>query len=860
MTDDKNKGTSEQRILRARASGHAQIIQVAGDYRGPAMPEPVSPALTTLPPAPAHLVGRGIESERLLGLLDPTERGQSAVVVSAVAGLAGIGKTALALHAAHEAVARGWFPGGALFVTLHGYDRVQRIDAGQALGTLLRDLGVRDKDLPPTLDEQQGRYQAELAARARQGEPVLVVADDVGSTSQVLPLLPGHRAHRLLITSRHTLDPVALEARHLRLDELDPGPAAALITDALTRVDPADPRLRQEAVALDEIVAYCGQLPLALVIAAALLVADPGLSLTALAGQLKAEHTRLAALHFDDQEGHSLAVRTAFDLSYQRLPPAQARLLRLLSCNPGPDVSTEAATVLNDAPARPVLAALSRAGLLSEQPVGGDRWRMHDLIRLYAHHLHQKADDDGLRQECLDRLLEHYRATAHAADDHLSALPGDRVPERFANQADALAWMDAERLNLLSAVTAAATAERLTHTVSLATSLAVFLGRRRYFDDAVTVAKQALSAARKLGDRRGEGRALNHLGAALREVRRFEEAIKAHTQAVDIFRELEDRHREGAALNNLGLTLRHVRRFEEAIDAHTQAVDIFRELGDRHREGGMLNNLGLALRKARRFEDAINAHTQDLAICRELGDRHREGWALNSLGSALRYVRRFEEAIDAHTQAVDVLRELGDRHRESTALNNLGLALQGVRRFEDAIDAHTQAVDIFRELGDRHREGGALDSLGLALQGVRRFEDAIDAHTQDLAICRELGDRHSEGGALDSLGLALQGVRRFEDAIDAHTQAVDIFRELGDRHSEGGALDSLGLALQGVRRFEDAIDAHTQAVDIFRELGDRHRESTALNNLRAAQKQARRFPRIEGIWRVLTRRAQARPP
>ncbi|MEV4742525.1 tetratricopeptide repeat protein [Streptomyces sp. NPDC049555] len=477
-----------------------------------------------------------------------------------MAGPAGIGKTALALHAAHEAVSRGWFPGGALFVTLHGYDPVQRVDAGPALGMLLRGLGVREEDLPPTFDEQQSRYQAELAARAGRGEPVLVIADDAGSTSQVLPLVPGHRAHRLLITSRDTLDPVALEARRLGLGELDPAPAAALITDALRRVAPHDPRPWQDTAALDEIVARCGRLPLALEIAAALLAADPGLPLTALAGQLKAEHTRLAALRFDDQQGHSRAVRAAFDLSYQRLPSDQARLLRLLSCNPGPDVSTEAATILNDAPARPVLAALSRASLLSEQPVGGDRWRMHDLIRLYTHHQHQEIDSDELRQECLDRLLAHYRTTADAADDHLRALPGARVPERFTDQLDAQAWLDAERLNLLSTVPAAAAAGRFTHVVSLAASLAVFLHWRRYFDDAIAIAEQAFTAARELGYRHGEGQALNNLGLALREVRRFEEAIDTHSQAVTIYRELGDRHGEGTVLNNLALALQEVRR------------------------------------------------------------------------------------------------------------------------------------------------------------------------------------------------------------------------------------------------------------------------------------------------------------
>ncbi|MGW1469602.1 regulator [Streptomyces sp. NPDC002308] len=512
MTEGMSRSSTEQRVLRARASDNSRIIQIGGDFRMQMpgdfrmqMSAAVAPVLTTLPPAPAHLVGRNKESEHLLKQIDPADRGSSAVIVSAVAGLAGIGKTALAVYTAHEAVSRGWFPGGVLFVTLHGYDPDQHVDAGTALGMLLRGLGVREESLPSTIDEQRGLYQAELAARSERDEPVLVIADDASSTSQVLPLVPGHQGHRLLITSRDTLDPVALASRPLGLGELENGPAATLITNFLSRVNPHDPRPGREPAALDEIVAHCGRLPLALQIAAAMLVADPGQPLSAVADQLKAEHTRLATLHFDDGQGYSRAVHAAFDLSYQRLPPEQARLLRLLSCSPGPDISTEAATALNNAPARPLLAALTRANLLREQPVGGDRWRAHDLIRLYSHDQHQKADSDESRQGDLTRLLEHYEKTADAADDHLQMLRVNPLPERFNDQSAALAWLDAERLNLLSAIPAAA--HRPTVLINLSLSLGRFLRRRRYFDDALTVAGQALTAARELNDRHYEGRA-----------------------------------------------------------------------------------------------------------------------------------------------------------------------------------------------------------------------------------------------------------------------------------------------------------------------------------------------------------------
>ncbi|GGP00253.1 tetratricopeptide repeat protein [Wenjunlia tyrosinilytica] len=831
-------------------------------------------------PAAVELVGRQERAGELLDALDPDRAGPGVVVVT---GLAGVGKTALALHAAHQARARGWFGGGTLFVHLRGYDRAGCVSGSQALEALLRAMGIRDEDLPPTTGEQESLYRSALARRAQAG-PVLVLADDASATGQLLPLVPAGPGHRLLATSRDTLASPDLAARLINLDQLTPRSAADLIAGALTRARPQDPRPIQEPGALQEVAGCCGGLPLALTIVAAQLTADPGLPIAGLADALADARTRLEALRYQDRDGRSLGVQAAFELSYRRLEEDPARLFRLLSLNPGPDVATDTAAALTGRPlraARQDLAALAGAGLTGEQPVGSGRWRMHDLTRLYAAELCQRHDHGPPREQALNRLLEHYYTTTDAADDHLRALPGQPVPDRFPDAAAALAWLDAERPNLTNTVPLAATTGHLPTAVSLAECLTVYLRRRRHFHDALTTTEHAITAARELSDRHSEARALNNLGLALREVRRFEEAIDTHTQDLAICRELGDRHSEARALNNLGLALQQVRRFEEAIDTHTQAADTFRELDDRHSEGTALNNLGTALQQVRRFQEAIDTHTQDLAICRELGDRHSEAQALNNLGLALQQVRRFEEAIDTHTQAADTFRELDDRHSEGTALNNLGTALQQVRRFqeaidthtqdlaicrelgdrhsegqalnnlgnalrqvrrfEEAIDTHTQAADIARELDDRHSEARALNNLGTALQEVRRFEEAIDTHTQDLAICRELGDRHSEAQALGNLGLALQEMRRFEEAIDTHTQAADTFRELDDRHSEAQALNNLGLALQQVRRFEEAIDTHTQAADTFRELDDRHSEARALNNLGTALQQVRRF-------------------
>ena len=709
------RAAGDRLAQQARASGHGQITQVGGDlhiYPPGGEPPPRAPA--TLPAGPGRLVGRDDEVGELLELLDPQRPGPPAVVV---AGLPGIGKTSLALHAAHEAVVvRGWFPGGVLFVDLRGYDPDRQLTAGQALGELLRQLGVADANLPPA-EEQAGRYQSELAHLADAGKPVLLVTDNASTAAQVEALIPARSKHRLLVTSRDIL--ASIPARLIDLDVLPPPAAADLITQVLTSARPGDRRARDEAAELQQVAELCGRLPLALQITAEILKADPGLPVAAMAAELQDPPARLAALSREDGGGRTRAVRAAFEASYRRLAADQARLFRLLALNPGPDTATEAAAALAGAPAgqvRPRLAVLAGASLMTEQPVGGNRWRMHDLIRLYAAELGRAVARDDRSEAALDRLLEHYRDTAAAADDHLRALPGQAVPERFGGRADALAWLDAERPALVAAVTLAAASGRARTAISLASCLASFLNWRRHFEDMITTGQAAVDSAHHAGDRLGEAVVLDNLGSALRQVRRFEEAITAHQQAAALFAEFGDRHREAVALNNLGSALQEVQQFDEAITAHRQGLALFAELGDRHGEARTLISLGVVLQEVQQFGEAITADQRAAALFAEFGDQYGEAVALNSLGLGLRELRRFGEAITAHQRAAALFAEFGDQYGEAGSLISLGSALQELRRFGEAITAHQQAAALFAELGDRHGEAVALDNLGSALQ------------------------------------------------------------------------------------------------------------------------------------------------
>ena len=480
------------------------------------------------------------------------------------------------------------------------------------------------EDIPLTVEERAGLYRSVLAQIS---EPVLVVADNASSEAQVRPLLPGAGPHKLLVTSRNTL--AGLGARLVDVTVLGEAAAIELLDEALWVARPDDDRVIGDREAAGRLAGLCGGLPLALQITAALLIVDPALSAAELGEELAAESERLERLAYDDGSGISgRSVAAAFELSYRRLDDTAARVFRQLPVNPGPDVSTAATAVLADLPVaevRRVLAGLAAAHLIEAAPGRAGRWRMHDLVRLYAQRLSEEhADADG-RERARHRLLGHYLEMAEAARDHLRAVAGMAVPGVFTGREAALAWLDGELASLVAAVSMAADTGRDHAALRLPATLTPYFEMRRRFDDWLTTMTISRRTAQSLGDRHGEGDALNNLGIALREMRRFEEAMGACQAAGAIYRETGDRHGEGIALDNLGLALREVRRFEEAIAAHEAAAAIYRETADRHSEGKALNNLGLALREAGRFEEAITVCQAAAVIYRDVGDRHREG-------------------------------------------------------------------------------------------------------------------------------------------------------------------------------------------------------------------------------------------
>jgi tetratricopeptide (TPR) repeat protein len=748
------------------------------------LPPQVMPALSGLPAPSTTFTGRDAHVEELLHALSPHEE-QHAVPQPpriAVAGLAGVGKTELVAQVAARALREpDWFPGGVLFVDLLGYDPNRRLSPEQALNGFLRALGIPGEHIPDGLQDLQRLYRSVLAALAHEGRRILVVVDNASGADQVAPLLPSDGMTAVLITSRHTLD---IDARLHDLNVLETDASIALLHQALQQARGlGETRVQDARDAAAAIADLCAGLPLALRIAAALLADTPTRPLASLAQALRTEHSRLDRLRREDR-----AVRAAFDLSHQHLSDASARLFRLYPLNVGPDLSTESAAALadlDDYTAEEILQDLNRAHLIETSGSTWGRWRMHDLVRLYAtDHLKQESREKQIAAR--SRLLERYRTMASAASSHLALDAGRPPSPLFTNRETALEWLENERANLVATVTTAHETGTAAAAASLAFSLAGFFEQRRYFADWTTVTATALAILQQADDHQSTGRAMVNLGIAQRELRQFDAAVMLLQTAADAFTEAGDRRDRAMALDALGVVRREMRQYDESVDAHTEAAAIFQEVQDLRGQARALNNLGSTWGEMHQPGEAIPILRQALSIMRATGDHRREAIALANLGAALRKTGQFEQAITLYGEAIIRLRNTHNRHGEALALNNRGTALQHVQRFSEAIKDHYQAADIFQKAQDPHRLANALGSLAGAYSGDEQHTTAAEISAQSLKIHRQLEQANSAVNAPElarALCLAAwvrrNGRHDLATALTMAEESVAIYRRLG---------------------------------------------------------------------------------
>jgi tetratricopeptide (TPR) repeat protein len=681
--------------LRADLAG-ADPVLAAARRRAAALSGPVAvPA--QLPRDVAGFAGRGEQLARLDTLLAiATGAAPTAMVISAVSGTAGVGKTALAVHWAHRIADR--FPDGQLYVNLRGFDPGGQVMApAAAVRGFLDALGVPAERVPSSLDAQVALYRSLLAGRR-----VLVVLDNARDAAQARPLLPGTPTALVVVTSRSQLTSlVAVDGAHsLTVALLTEAEARELLTRRL-----GPDQIVAEPQAVEQIVASCARLPLALTIAAAR-AEQSGFPLAALAGEL-AEAGGLDALDAGDAVGQ---VRAVFSWSYTALSPAAARLFRLLGLHPGPDISAAAAASLAAVPpaeTRRLLAELTRASLLTEYTPG--RYGFHDLLRAYAGDLTNTVDSAGQRRAALGRVLDHYLHTAHTADHLLYphrdpillALtpPGPGVTqEQPADHGQALAWMATEHPVLRAAVRQAAETGYDTHTWQLTWTLDTFLDRQGHWHDLTTTWHTALPAGRRLNDPAAQAHAHRRLAWTHTRLGRYSDA-HAHLQhALHLYTQTNDHTGQAHAHAALGMLWGRQGRPEQALDHAQQALTLYRATGHRRGQAAGLNNVGWYHALRGDHQQALTYCQQALTLLQELGDRAGEADTWDSLGYAHHHLSRHTQAADCYQHALHLYRDLGDHYNEADTLTHLGDTHHAAGNITAARTAWQHALDILTDL------------------------------------------------------------------------------------------------------------------------------------------------------------------
>jgi tetratricopeptide (TPR) repeat protein len=786
------------------------------------LPPPVVPAPTNLfqlPPDIADFTGRQDVLDEIRAILErPADKRERAVAQVAVVGRAGVGKTAVAIRAAHQLPAR--FPDGQLYVNLRGFEP-QRLDPAAVLADFLRALGVDGAGIPPSLEDRAKLYRERLRDRR-----VLVVLDNAAGPAQVRDLLPESPSTGVLLTSRAPL--AALGGTHsVYLDVL----ARAQAVDLLARI--AGPqRVAADADSAGEIVRLCGYLPLAVRIAGARLAERPKLQLSYLAARLADERRVLTELTAAD-----LDVRASFVLSYQVRSPAERRAFRLLGLLRAPDFTAWRAAALLDCgleEAEDLVGSLVVAQLLDEtgeDVLGQPRFRFHDLLRAFARERAEQEETPQAQRAAVERVGGAFLVLAELAAARLE--PGDppiahrSTARRWPIEdqdllgkiaASPLAWFAVERAGLVIAVERAAAVNLGDLAWELTSALQAFFDLRSYWDDWRRTHTVALSAAQEGQNRFGEAVTLRYLGRLQRYSSQWQAAMDSLQSSVDIFRELAEPRHEASSLVDVVRLCWLRSDWKPALAAFGHGVALFRQVGDRHGEARILQSISLVYDAQGRWEDALACVDAALPVFRDYRDRRWTAAALGSRGDLLRQLGRWEEAIASIGEALSLLSSLGNRWWSAVTLRSLGDVYRDLGRWDEARTCLEQGLSVLQELGSHWWAAVLRVSLADVHRAQYRWEDAIGCIRHSEPVFAEAGDRRWQAIAWCSLGAIYRDQHEWTMATECIQRSLTVFRALGDRQWQGKALTTLGAVRACTGDAEAARVAWQEALVHFREL------------------------------------------
>jgi DNA-binding SARP family transcriptional activator len=661
-----------------------------------------------LPAEVAHFAGRSGELAALAGLLEPAEAAPAAagaprpgtcdrpVVISAIEGTAGVGKTALALRFAHRVADQ--FPDGQLYVNLRGFGPSGGpVPAGQAIRGFLDALGVPAGRIPAGTDARAALYRSVLA-----GLRALIVLDNARDADQVRPLLPGSTGCLVIVTSRNQLTGLAATdgARLLTLDVLSEAEAAELLAGRLGTA-----RVTAEPAAAAELASLCARLPLALSITAARAAARPGFPLAALAAELRDASGRLDSLEAGEP---TASIRAVFSWSRRHLSAPAARMFWLLGIHPGPDITVPAAATLAGVTARHARRALdelTRSSLLAEHAPG--RYAFHDLLRAYAAEQGAARTRRTERRAARRRMLDHYLHAGHAADrllyptrDPIILAPAaaGTVPERLAGHQQALAWFRDEHRVLLSVVSQAASTGFDTHAWQLPRILVNYLDPQGHWHDLAAVQETALAAAQRLGDLEGQAWAHRLLGRAQVRLGSLADADAHLGRALDLYQRIGDQGGAAHVRTYLAKLAEAEQRYDQALRHAEEGLSLFRACGNTAGEARALNSAGWCHVKLGDYRQALDCCQQALYLHTQLDNRQGQAATWDSIGYACHHLGRYSQASTSYQRALDLFRNLGNRYEEAETLTRLGDTSLAAGTPAAALITWQQALAILEDL------------------------------------------------------------------------------------------------------------------------------------------------------------------
>ncbi|MEV4567948.1 BTAD domain-containing putative transcriptional regulator [Nonomuraea sp. NPDC049419] len=757
-------------------------------------------------------MGRFTGREGYLRDLDDLLSQPGAVVISAIAGTAGVGKTALAVHWAHRVAER--FPDGQIYLNLRGYAPSAPMRPIEALSVLLRALGLPAEQVPVDLAEAEARYRT-LAA----GRRLLIVLDNARSSSQARPLLPGTGDSLVLITSRDRL--TGLVAHHgvhrLILDAMTGQEAEDLLVGFLGR-----DRVQAEPSACAALIEVCAHLPLALCIAGARLADQPHAGIGQFVQDLIAGDT-LASLTVEDDEHPG--VRAAFDLSYRALTADEQRVFRRLGLVPCGDFTPPVAAALADLPparAAQILRRLTAAHLTTEERPG--RFSLHDLLRRYAAAQSEQEDGDEDRAAAVTRLLEWYLHQVTTADHRIRGTkppPGPADSPGPPDHSSALDWVTGERHNIVKVIDFALRHGHHDTIVLLADRLRGYYGLRPDKAEWLTIARSALAAARTGRDPALQRTALNGLAQVSFSLGRLPRAIAYLRQAIALADDTVTTVQRGHMLCNLGHLLGTVGRTEEAAATLRQAHDLYADVGDEAERAGVLLNLANLHRDGGHLHEALRLAEESVLLHRRFDDPVWEALSIATAGEVSHLLGRYDAAVGHLDRALAMHRERGNQRSEAELLCSLGRAHLDRGGTDLARRSFETALHLAREVDHRTAEAQALHGLALLSTGDGALPRAIALHREALAIAGDTGALYLTCEA--RLGLAEAHLRggRLAEAMTCARQAVTLAEQSRFRVLSGRAVHLLARCCAAGDLLEQARGHAFHALDVHRGTGHR---------------------------------------